>query len=80
MRKRVVGLIVANSLEFELYCISDIEPLEPTEENYNKGTMSFRMGASYLKQTSGEENAKIEQSKNWSGKMKGEQSHGKQHI
>ena len=76
------GLIAANPPEFELRYFTDIEPLELTEENYNKGTMSFRVGAPYLKQTSGMENftvaselmtalKKIEQSKNWGAKMNG---------
>ena len=76
------GLIAANPPEFELRYFTDIEPLELTEENYNKGTMSFRVGAPYLKQTSGAENftvaselmtalKNIEQSKNWGAKMNG---------
>ena len=80
--KEAAGLIAANPPEFELRYFTDIEPLELTEENYNKGTMSFRVGAPYLKQTSGAENftvaselmtalQKIEQSKNWGAKMNG---------
>ena len=76
------GLIAANPPEFEVRYFTDIEPLELTEENYNKGTMSFRVGAPYFKQTSGAENGKIakelltsmekiEQSKNWGAKMNG---------
>ena len=76
------GLIAANPPEFELRYFTDIEPLELTEENYNKGTMSFRVGAPYLMQTSGWENDKIAadlrvalesipESKNWGAKMNG---------
>ena len=76
------GLIAANPPEFELRYFTDIEPLELTEADYENGTMSFRMGAPYLKQISGEENAKIagelmgamqqiEQSKNWGEKING---------
>ncbi|MCH5291691.1 MAG: hypothetical protein J1D88_08075 [Treponema sp.] len=76
------GLIAANPPEFEVRYFTDIEPLELTEKDYANKTMSFRMGAPYLMQTSGEENLviaeelmdamrKIPESKNWGKKMNG---------
>ena len=74
------GLIAANPPEFELCYFTDIEALELTEKDYANGTMSFRMGAPYLMQTSGWENGKIvadlrvalesiPESKNWGAKI-----------
>ncbi|MCH5291989.1 MAG: hypothetical protein J1D88_09600 [Treponema sp.] len=54
------GLIAANPPEFEVRYFTDIEPLALTEKDYENGTMSFRMGAPYLKQVSGTENFKVE--------------------
>ena len=76
------GLIAANPPEFEVRYFTDIEPLELTAADYENGTMSFRMGAPYLKQVRGAENFKIvaelmcalwsiEQSENWGEKMNG---------
>ena len=76
------GLIAANPPEFEVRYFTDVEPLELTAADYENGTMSFRMGAPYLKQVSGAENFKIvaelmcalwsiEQSENWGEKING---------
>ncbi|MCH5291987.1 MAG: leucine-rich repeat protein [Treponema sp.] len=76
------GLIAANPPEFAVRYFTDIEPLALTEKDYANKTMSFRMGAPYLMQTSGEENFKIAEelmdamheipeSDNWGKKMNG---------
>ena len=76
------GLIAANPPEFEVRYFTDIAPLELTEEDYANKTVSFRMGAPFLKQVSGAENAKIAaelmnamrkipESKAWGDKMNG---------
>lgn len=76
------SLIAANPPEFEVRYFTDIEPLPLTEQDYANSTMSFRLGAPYLKQTSAEENKKIAdelmtamhsipESKNWGEKMNG---------
>ncbi|MBD5438124.1 MAG: leucine-rich repeat protein [Treponema sp.] len=76
------SLIAANPPEFEVRYFTDIESLPLTEQDYANGTMSFRLGAPYLKQTSAEENKKIAdelmtamhsipESKNWGEKMNG---------
>ncbi|MDE5775967.1 MAG: leucine-rich repeat protein [Treponemataceae bacterium] len=75
-------LIATNPPEFEVRYFTDIESLPLTEQDYANGTMSFRLGAPYLKQTVGEENKKIAdelmtamhsipESKNWGEKMNG---------
>ncbi|MDE7292473.1 MAG: leucine-rich repeat protein [Treponemataceae bacterium] len=76
------SLIAANPPEFEVRYFTDIESLPLKEQDYANGTMSFRLGAPYLKQTSAEENKKIAdelmtamhtipESKNWGDKMNG---------
>ncbi|MCH5291785.1 MAG: hypothetical protein J1D88_08560, partial [Treponema sp.] len=78
----VAGLIAANPPEFELRYFTDVEALDLTEADYENGTMSFRMGAPYLKQVRGADNFKIvadlmcamwsiEQSRNWGEKING---------
>ena len=78
----VAGLIAANPPEFEVRYFTDVEALDLTEADYENGTMSFRMGAPYLKQVRGAENFKIvadlmcamwsiEQSRNWGEKING---------
>ena len=76
------SLIAANPPEFEVRYFTDIGSFSLTEQDYANGTMSFRLGAPYLKQISGEENKKIAdelmtamhsipESKNWGEKMNG---------
>ena len=76
------GLIAANPPVFEVRYFTDVEPLELTEKDYANKTMSFCMGAPFLKQVSGAENAKIAaelmdamrkipESKAWGDKMNG---------
>ena len=80
--REAAELIASNPPEFELRYFSDIEALELTAQDYERGTMSFSVGAPYLKQVSGGENGKIarellsglhkiEQSKNWGDKING---------
>ncbi|MBQ9207433.1 MAG: leucine-rich repeat protein [Treponema sp.] len=80
--REATELIASNPPEFELRYFSDIEALELTAQDYERGTMSFSVGAPYLKQVSGGENGKIarellsglhkiEQSKNWGDKING---------
>ena len=80
--REAAELIASNPPEFELRYFSDIEALELTAQDYERGTMSFSVGAPYLKQVSGGENGKIarellsglhkiEQSKNWGEKING---------
>ncbi|MCH5291251.1 MAG: leucine-rich repeat protein [Treponema sp.] len=75
-------LMVANPPVFELHYFTDIEPLALTAKDYENETMSFRIGAPYLIQTSGAENFKmagelmaamrrIPGSENWGKKMNG---------
>ncbi|MCH5291252.1 MAG: leucine-rich repeat protein [Treponema sp.] len=76
------GLIAANPPEFEVRYFTDIAPLALREKDYANKTMSFLLGAPYLLQTSGVENAKIAaelmdamrkipESKIWGDKMNG---------
>ena len=82
--REAAKLIAANPPEFTLRYFTDIEAKEMTEQDYQRGTMSFTVSTPYLEQdmASGVENEKlanelldtlhkIPESKNWGEKING---------